>query len=1026
MDKISAEQEAVDVSRWSAREDRQLQTMVSTDGPGNWRQKAEAFETDRSADALRFRWYVIQKDGDEGERSPESDGVPAGVPVAVTVGTDRNSMSKSRRRSEDEHAVQPAQQLQTPSAWLPDEDAQLRALVSKEGPGNWQHKANRFKTGRSSGALRFRWYVLKEEDETAAKIKHKSATASAAASKKRSRASESLQAARSTTSKVPRTANGQPSSVAVSEWSTAEDSQLHELVAISGAGNWKSKSECFKKVSRSSGSLRARWAYLKDNGVAVDPSTGERLQIQVPEASINEEDQEWRSKLEVGFTCLCLFSASWYEVRVIQVKSDEDGIRSTRRNGESVKVHYMGWKNYYDEWVPRLSQRLWSQGSTPRWFKKYELAEESGNDDSAPSRLTQSWTKDEDAQLSELCDSASNDWVRIARRFDSKRTADCVRVRWSQLQADLQCAVESDADDDADADDKFCSTRSGALDSHKPKPKAVPNCLGWTEQEDRLLKKLVETSGPSDWQSKAEQFQERRSAGALRRRWCLLRDETAEGEKVADDGKTTPTDYVGGSDGDDDDDIDDDDLSDDDTSRFQAPNGSIRERAAAKADKEWRTGLDAGSACACFSHNEIFAAKVTETRPPKPRGMGIGMLKVHYQGWSSKYDEWISRTSSRLHRAETAGQSRALQPSGSKSKKDASTSSAPMAGSGGAWSALEDKQLRAMCAKDGPCNWDDKAAHFTAGERTASSLRQRWSKLQSEAAQKASSHAANRGAVSNGANRWSEEEDTQLRKMAVKTRQNWSAISSRFITDRSASALRRRWYTLQELEEDEDAGTSSDDEDDDAHEPGSSLSWHPAEDAELRKLVAESGSGDWETKAAKFSTSRSSGALRFRWYHLRDADATTSPPPAPPASPGASTGWTSAEDNQLRKLVKQYGEGDWQEKAEAFKTTRSSSSIRHRWYSYLATETEPASAASVSRPSRLRPRPRQSTDVESPPPVPEAEPARKLRKRGQADHAPVAASSSDPSVGTDEEIARELQRELNGVRKRESVRYAAS
>jgi hypothetical protein len=187
VDNNGAEREIVDASRWSAREDRQLQSMVSTYGPGNWRQKAEAFDTDRSADALRFRWYVIQKDGEE--RSPESDDIAAKAPVVNTAGTNGNSMSKTRRHSKDERAIQPSQQLHTPSAWLPDEDAQLRALVSKEGPGNWQNKANRFKTGRSAGALRFRWYVLKEEDEAAAKVKHKSATASAAVSKKRARES---------------------------------------------------------------------------------------------------------------------------------------------------------------------------------------------------------------------------------------------------------------------------------------------------------------------------------------------------------------------------------------------------------------------------------------------------------------------------------------------------------------------------------------------------------------------------------------------------------------------------------------------------------------------------------------------------------------------------------------------------------------------------------------------------------------------------------------------------------------------
>ena len=81
---------------------------------------------------------------------------------------------------------------------------------------------------------------------------------------------------------------------------------------------------------------------------------------------------------------------------------------------------------------------------------------------------------------------------------------------------------------------------------------------------------------------------------------------------------------------------------------------------------------------------------------------------------------------------------------------------------GGAWSEAEDKQLRSMCAKDGPGDWDGKASRFTANRgRTASSLRQRWAKLQAAA-------AAGGGALEGDVSRWTEEEDLQLRKLVVK------------------------------------------------------------------------------------------------------------------------------------------------------------------------------------------------------------------------------------------------------------------
>ena len=1189
-DNGGGERESVDASRWSAREDRQLQGMVEAEGSGNWRQKAELFDTDRSADALRFRWYVIQKEGEAASpKHGSGDTASAELPVVAwtreedeelralcvregtgnwaqkseSFSTDRTANALRHRWAnfinvggaqdkrqrpppivvEDNHPAPTLnpQQVHTPSAWLPAEDAQLRALVRKEGPGSWQNKADRFNTGRSAGALRFRWYVLKEEDEAAAEEKASATSAAAeeytgaAAAKKRAHELVSRQAAGNGDAKAARAANGDrfSSTGRKSEWSLAEDTQLHELVAQSGAGNWKAKSESFKKPKRSSGALRKRWAYLKDNGVIVDPARGDSLAIQVPEASINEEDQEWRTALEQGFTCLCLYSKSWYEVRIAEVKSDEDGVRSTRRNSESVKVHYVGWKNYYDEWVPRLSQRLWSQGSTPRWFKKYE-AVAVVSEDELLRRSSPPWTSAEDAQLSELCQAAPDGWEEKAKQFATPRTADSLCLRWALLQSDALCADESEADEDdaeEDEDDEVYSTRDGVTSSlgsrkHSSKAKALPKCLDWTDEEDELLKTLVETSGPSDWQTKTKHFGNRRSEGALRRRWCLLRDEMAEvaaaDDEVSDDGQ--PLAWTDADDGElrkliDEsgpsnwqeksqrfsssnrsadslryrwtyvlkhqaaaaaDAEDDDDLSDDDMGRVAPRGGSIRERAAAAEDNAWRAGLAVGSTCACLSHTDMFAAKVIDTRPPaRPDSLSIGMVKVHYQGWSSNYDEWLSRTSSRLDRPEAAGQSRAPKPahqpagtkkdSNKKKKKAETVASSTATNASGAWSALEDKQLRTMCAKDGPGDWDAKAARFTAGERTASSIRQRWAKLQAERSHRTSSLGSDRGGGGGGsgggeASRWSEEEDTHLRKMVAKSQENWRLIASRFVTDRTVSALRRRWYHLQEIalassedeegsedeeeedeegEEGEEEGSSDESDDSESgEEPGSSSSWLPAEDAELCKLVAEGGTGDWKTKAEAFSTERSAGAIRFRWYHLRDSGAATAACPPSAKAPAASSaaaaaGWTSAEDSQLLKLVRQRGVGDWQAKAEAFNTDRSSSAIRHRWSCYLAakaaaatTKTTATSAkAAAQSPSSLAshgvrgsatsqraggggsssaaarrgsPRStRQSTSVGD-------------ATADDSGTAPVAANV-EKKAKTDEELARELQRELNGV-----------
>ena len=53
-----------------------------------------------------------------------------------------------------------------PQPWSPEEDAELRAVVEREGPAKWQQKAEVFSTSRSGDSLRNRWQkvlAVKEE-----------------------------------------------------------------------------------------------------------------------------------------------------------------------------------------------------------------------------------------------------------------------------------------------------------------------------------------------------------------------------------------------------------------------------------------------------------------------------------------------------------------------------------------------------------------------------------------------------------------------------------------------------------------------------------------------------------------------------------------------------------------------------------------------------------------------------------------------------------------------------------------------
>ena len=114
-------------------------------------------------------------------------------------------------------------------------------------------------------------------------------------------------------------------------------------------------------------------------------------------------------------------------------------------------------------------------------------------------------------------------------------------------------------------------------------------------------------------------------------------------------------------------------------------------------------------------------------------------------------------------------------------------------------------------------------------------------------------------------------------------------------------------------------------------------------------------------------------------------------------------------------LVKKHGVGEWQAKAAAFATERSSSALRHRWSCYLAAKTGSVATA-PKKESMPPPAPRGERSSPRRAPGPSAAAA-----AGPAQPAPVAS----PPKLTDEELARELQRELSGVRKRtrETVRY---
>eukprot|EP01043_Picozoa_sp_COSAG02_P017031 COSAG02_NODE_763_length_17431_cov_18.031502_5_plen_1607_part_00 len=147
----------------------QSKTMSQIIGKG----KRKAQVNDRSVATQSTQEYRTKKD----KRQRLSD-----TPAKVQTGNSKRSCGaphkKSRKKASGaaaEHAMPPSgttrKSDQSHAGWVPREDQQLQKLIAREGPGDWQSKAQQFNTERSPNALRQRWYglskaaALKQQEE---------------------------------------------------------------------------------------------------------------------------------------------------------------------------------------------------------------------------------------------------------------------------------------------------------------------------------------------------------------------------------------------------------------------------------------------------------------------------------------------------------------------------------------------------------------------------------------------------------------------------------------------------------------------------------------------------------------------------------------------------------------------------------------------------------------------------------------------------------------------------------------------
>jgi hypothetical protein len=899
---------------WTAEEDEELRRAVEVEGPADWKGKAARFSTGRSEGALRRRWPLIQRGGvsassEAGPAAPSPSGVP-------------------------------------PASWLQTEDAQLRAMVRAEGSGNWQDKADRFLTQRSAGALRFRWYVLKEEDTVGGGPENSPGGGSGA---------------------------GLGAVSGHAGWTQREDQLLSRLVTQEGTGNWQQKAARFGG-KRTANGLRHRWThYLRDE-------TGQQSSEDHSAATVPDNLTAARTNSPRTDTS---------GLRPPQNRlSDWLGLRVELNNGRQGIVEG-GGHGYFE--VRMLDRPSAVAQGEPLVVKK--RAQElrlvrKGQRGGDGSRSTGSHRSSGSA--SGFADATAMIGARVSIDSGEKGVVESSGHGFFTVRLDGGHTIKKRGHE---LTDESGASAGGNTSKRHTAAESLRNSgtIGWSCEADHELHRMVARFGAGNWQRKAVTFGSRQcTARALRKRWVFLKD------KVPPPPETT--DYRGKSAG----------------AALGRDEVLIIPPTATFVDQSWRSALTTGDSCQCLYAGGWWNVEVMQVKAPGEDGTGsisratrhnsADEVRVHYRGWKATFDEWVPRLSNRLWPT-------GLVPEWFPFKHVVDGSC--LIGSAAArvlqaraelrpWSATEDAKLKQLVKRDGlgdsgsPAEWVEKARLLPQRDEQRRQAEEERKALE-QAAKLAAEQEAAQGQVaaqaataagsgdSVGAAQGKNHAGLSIRvdgtassaaqdgpspkalvelksdrgflgpssivdgRRRRKNVERFSEISipgshdaavarrkeQREATqsgqakhherepdgggDRSAAEVRERWAELLNVQLDESSSESSEEElpeqpeplalprlqlksrartavsgpdskprggmspyktsvsTDDASsevkEQYSRVEWTDEEDQLLIKLVSESGTGDWKDKLKHFSTRRSEGALRRRWYFLRDEQA---------------------------------------------------------------------------------------------------------------------------------------------------------
>ena len=137
---------------WKQDEIDRLVAIVNEEGMGNWERKAMLLGTNRSAGSVEQKYHVIG-------RSTTSGDTYGGSAVAVAAATADNVMSGDGVAG----AGGSGRPISKIGKWTEEEMGRLVAIVREKGLGSWEYVALALGTGRTSGAVEQKYYVVTRE-----------------------------------------------------------------------------------------------------------------------------------------------------------------------------------------------------------------------------------------------------------------------------------------------------------------------------------------------------------------------------------------------------------------------------------------------------------------------------------------------------------------------------------------------------------------------------------------------------------------------------------------------------------------------------------------------------------------------------------------------------------------------------------------------------------------------------------------------------------------------------------------------